>query len=126
MLPAIGTPVKASGRSVNYWTLEWTYGASGAVTLDEAQSDLDERVATPVADGGTGLTLIRFPKSRRVRVVHCSVENVTPGTGDVVASPALVDADAGSMTFTMNNYATALADPVSGSRGRLTLDLDYQ
>jgi hypothetical protein len=126
MLPGIGTPVKVSGRSSNYWTLEWTYGASGAVTLDSDMSDLDERVTTPVADGGTGVTSIRFPKCRRVRIVHCSVENVTPATGDVDAYPRLVVASTGSMNFTMVNYAGALADPVSGSRGRLTLDLDYQ
>lgn len=128
MLPNIGTPVKASGRSVNYWTLEWTYtDGSGAVSLDESQSDQDPRVATPVADGGsTGLTLVRLPKGRRYRIVHVSIEEPTAGTAAQVAKLTDLDPDAGTANFHVYSDALALEEATSGSRARITVDIDYQ
>ncbi len=131
-LPNIGTPVRSSGRSCDTWSLEWTYGSSGAVTLDTngaddgAWTDQDPRVTTPVADGGnTGLTSITFPKCRRVRVLHCSIEEPTAGTAEVVARPGSIVPSSGTMNFVMLDYAGSLADPASGARGRLVLQLEY-
>jgi hypothetical protein len=127
MLPGIGTPVKASGRSVNYWTLEWTYSdGSGTPVLDPSQSDEDPRVATPVADGGTGLTSVRLPKGRRYRIVHCSIEEPTVHTNAQIAKLVDLDPDAGTATFAIYSDALAAEDAVSGSRGRITVDIDYQ
>jgi hypothetical protein len=127
MLPGIGTPVKASGKSCNFWTLEWTYtGAAGEVLLDSAASDLDSRVATPVADSGTtGVTSIRFPKCERVRVVHCSIEAAVAGTLEMLCRPGAILPSSGSMNFVHITAPTTLAHPSSGSRARLTLDLEY-
>ncbi len=126
MLPGIGTPVKASGRSSNLWTLEFTFtNGTGSVSLDTDQSDVDQRVATPVADGGTGLVSVRFPKCRRVRVMHCSIEEPTPGTAAQHATLCDVSASGGSATFRVVDFAGSLAEGTSGSRGRITLDLDY-
>jgi hypothetical protein len=127
MLPGIGTPVKASGRSVNYWTLEWTYSnGTGTPVLDTSQSDEDPRVATPVADGGTGLTSVRLPKGRRYRIVHCSLEEPTLGTSAQSCKLGDLDPDAGTATFAIYSAVPALQDATSGSRARITVDIDYQ
>jgi hypothetical protein len=129
-LPNIGTPVKASGRNAQFWSYEWTYtDGSGAVLIDATKSDRDERIATPVADGGTGLTLIRFPKCRRARIIHCSVSAPTAGTTEKLVIPTTPVPLTGSVsvaTMTISTGTTALADPVVNSRGRITLLLDYQ
>lgn len=124
-LPNVGTPTRGSGLDRSQWYLEWTYtDASGAVLLDGTQSDQDERVATPVADGGTGLTLIRFPKCKRVRVLHMSIQANVAGTAEEWCTPSVVDAAGGSMTFVHVTATGTLADPASGARGRLYLDLE--
>ena len=74
-LPGHDCEVMSSGQACDKWSLEWTYGVNGAVTLDvavgegDAWTDLDPRIdeADVVADGGTGITDIRFPTSRRAR-----------------------------------------------------------
>jgi hypothetical protein len=103
------------------------------VTLDQNQgdggawTDEDPRVATPVADAGTGLTTITFPKCRRLRVLHCSVAAPTPGTSEVVALFSASSSGGRFSTGTVRclNDALALADPPSGARGRLVLQLEY-
>lgn len=127
MLPGIGQPIKSSGRgAISLWTLEWTYtNGAGAVLLDATKSDQDARVATPVATGGTGLTLIRFPKSRNARVYHCSVEEPVVGVSVQVANVFGLDPVNGAVTFRVATGASA-AQATSGSRGRLTLALDYE
>src|ERR1043165_2295657 len=101
-LPNTGTLLRGSGLDQSIWKIEWTYtDGSGAVLLANAQSDRDERVATPVADGGTGLTLIKFPKCKRVWVLDCSVNVPTPGTSERLPRPGSIDAAAGSLTFVM-------------------------
>ena len=128
MLPGIGQPIKSSGRgAISLWTLEWTYtDAAGAVLLDATISDQDARVATPVADGGTGLTLIRFPKSRKAKILHMSLQSAVSGTLEKQVTPGPIDPVAGTFTFVMCTAPSTLADPASGARGRLTLALDYE
>lgn len=123
-LPGVGNIVRASTLDPSNWHLQWAFGASGAVTLTAAQSDQDERVATPVADAGTGLVTIRFPKCRRVRIIHVSVEAPTGGTSETRASLADIDAEAGSATFRVLDYAGDLADPPDGAIGRCYLELE--
>lgn len=128
--PGIGTTVKTGRLDGSMWILEWTYGASGAVTLDATKSDQDERVTTPVADGGTGITNIKFPKCRRATVLHCSLEPATADIADPtdyrLAQPIAVNAAAGTCAvYLVQVEATeALADPETGARGRLVLLLE--
>lgn len=130
-LPGIGSPIKATSDAIswNLWCLEWTYtDGIGAVLLDSAKSDLDSRVATPVADGGSGITSIRFPKCKTARVIYQSIEPATPGTfGNYrQTTVSLVVPASGSLDFRMiAANGGALSDPESGSRGRLVLLLDY-
>lgn len=128
-LPSIGKPVRSSDSwwNHNLWAIEFTAsGATGEVTLDEDMTDLDARVATPVADSGTeGLTSIRFPKCRRVRVVHCSIEEPTVGTSGQMAKMADILPESGSASFAVYSDAFALAHATNGSRMRILLDLDY-
>lgn len=128
--PNVGKPVRTSLRQGgSLWYLEWTYGSTGAVTLDTTTSDLDARVATPVADSGTqGITLIRFPKCRRVRVVHCSIAAPVPLTAERLVIPTSVVPVSGSMSVLSCSIATGTTAglyPTSGARGRLHLLLDY-
>lgn len=132
-LPNIGTEVQTSGLSGSLWGIEWTYtGATGEVLFDTivgeggAWVDEDPRVLTPVADGGAGLTLIQFPKCRRVRVVHCSVAAPTPFTDESNARPHAVLPLAGTMTVVHFDALTGAAnEPPVGARGRLLLMLEY-
>lgn len=128
-LSGIYTPVRASGKSAEVWCLEWTYtDGSGAVLLDAEQSDLDQRIATPVADGGTGLTSIVFPKCNRVRVLHVSCEPATEATASNFRHffVTTVSAAAGTLSISIlaANGGAVNSDPESGSRGRLVLLLD--
>lgn len=126
-LPGIGTPLRGSGKSQNVWKLEWTAsGATGEVTLDTAQSDRDERIASPVVDGAsTGLTLVTFPKCDRAWVLHCSVEAPTPGTAEQILKVADLVATAGTLTAVCLSDALALEDCTENSRCRLILLLEY-
>lgn len=126
-LPGIGTPVRASGKDASVWCLEWTFsGATGEVTLDESQSDLDPRIETPVEDGAsTGITNITFPKCDRLRVLHCSIEAPTAGTAEQVARVGDVDTDAGTLKFVCLSDALALEEGTQDARARLVLLLEY-
>lgn len=128
-LPSIGTPVRASGKDASLWHLEWTFSdGSGAVALDEDQSDDDPRVATPVADGGTGITSLQLPKGDRYRLVGLNLEPATEGTASNYRQVSFVSADSAAGTAEVRFVAAnggALSDPESGSRVRLTLIIDY-
>lgn len=132
-LPGLDCDVKSSGRACDTWSIEWTYSdGSGAPVLDTnvgengAWTDEDPRVITPVADGGVGITLITFPKCRRVRVLHCSLQNTAlGGAGERAARPAAVVPTSGTMTVLLVDYAGTAADPLVSSRGRLVLQLEY-
>jgi len=127
----VGTPVRGSGKDQSIWKLEWTYtDGSGAVSLDTTQSDQHPSVATPVADGGTGITSITFPKSLRAWVLGKGLE---PPTGDLAdgtdyrhVEVTELDADAGTCNFRMIDIEGSgnLVDPTSGARARLVLMLE--
>ena len=131
-LPSIGTPVRASGKDASMWYLEWTYtDGSGAPSLDTDQSDDDPRIATPVADGGTGITNVQFPKCDRVKVIGLNFE---PPTGDLadgtdyrLVNVTERDADAGTLNVRFCDVEGSgnLLDPTSGARVCLTLLLEY-
>jgi hypothetical protein len=124
-LPGIGTHVKTGKLDGSLWTLEWTYtDGSGAVLFDATKSDSDERVATPVADGGTGLTLLRFPKCRRATVLQLAVTAAVSGTSEKQVTIGPIDAAAGTLTMVICTAPSTLADPPSGARGRCVLLLE--
>lgn len=126
-----GTPVRASGKDRTLWHLEWTYGSSGAVTLDTAQSDQHPDVTTPVADGGTGITSVTFPSCNRAWVEAMHFEPATADLGDPTdyraLFPVALDAGAGTMSVYLQQIEAtmALADPETGARVRLTLCLEH-
>jgi hypothetical protein len=132
-LPNVGTQLRGSGKNQSVWKLEWTYtSTSGAVLLDDLQSDHDPRIATPVADSGTtGLTSVSFPKCDRAWVMHCSLEVVAADQADPtdyrMADVQAIDTDAGTLTVAFSEIETAgaLADPNTGARCRLMLLLEY-
>lgn len=128
MLPGIGQPIKSSGRgAISLWTLEWTYtDGAGAVLLDATISDQDARVATPVALTSVGLTAIRFPKCRKAKILHMSLQAAVAGTTEKQVTPGPIDPAAGTFTFVVCTAPSTLAFPASGSRARLTLALDYE
>lgn len=131
-LPGIDCDVKSSGRACDTWSIEYTCGASGAVTLDTdgeadgAWTDQDPRITTPLADSGTtGLTSIQFPKCRRVRVLHCSIEEPTAGTDVQKADIVDVVPTSGTATVRVVDGTFALADAITGARVRVVLQLEY-
>lgn len=130
-LPGIGTPVRGSGRDQSIWKLEWTFtDGAGAVSLDEDQSDQDPRVATPVADGGTGTTNVTVPTCRRMWALHCSLEppaaDLADGTDYRLAVPVSFDPAEGTLVVKYPDIeGNDLVEPNSGSRVRLTLMLEY-
>lgn len=131
-LPNIDCDVKSSGRACDTWSIEYTCGASGAVTLDTdsdvdgAWTDQDPRVTTPVADSGvTGLTSITFPKCRRVRVLHCSIEEPTAGTGVQMAQLVDIVPSAGTASVRVVGETFALADATTNARVRVVIQLEY-
>lgn len=72
-----------------------------------------------VADGGTGLVVVTFPKCREVEVIHASVRNTAPGTfGNImqVELPVMTAAIAQAGTFTLALYKE---DGTSGVPGLL-------
>lgn len=131
-LPNIGTDVRSSGLAADLWSIEYTCGASGAVTLDQAVgengawTDEDPRVATPVEDSGVaGLTTIRFPKCRRVRVMHCSIEEPTAGTAVQMAQVVDIVPRSGTASVRVVDGTFALADATTDARVRVVLMLEY-
>lgn len=127
--PECGTPLRGSGKDLTVWKLEWTYtDGSGAVSLDTAQSDRSQQVATPVADGGVGIVSVGFPKSTRAWMLHASLEPATEATQANIRHVVPVDINAAAGTMKLFQYAIttdpAETDPESGSRGRLTLLLE--
>jgi hypothetical protein len=128
-LPCITTPVRAQGRDAELWDLEWTFtDGSGSVLLDSDQSCLDARVATPVADGGSGITTVRFPKCKRAWVNFVGLEPATEGTAANYRQVAVVSLLPTSGSCEVRYVAAnggALSDPESLSRMRLTLRLEY-
>ena len=127
-LSGIGTPLRGSGKNQSVWKLEWTYGASNAVTFDSAQSDEHIDIATPITDSGAGEVAVVFPKCSRAWVMHSSVEPATPGTGanHRLASVHTLSATGGTCNVVLTDFDTAAAtDPESGSRARLTLILEF-
>lgn len=133
-LSECGTPLRGSGKDQTVWKLEWTYtDASGAVSLDTAQSDRHPNVATPVADGGTGITNIAFPRCSRAWVLGKGLEppsaDLADGTDYRHVEITEIDPDAasnGTCNFRMVDIEGSgnLLDPTSGARGRLVLLLE--
>ncbi len=119
-----GTPLRGSGKDQTIWKLEWTFGASGAVTLDTDQSDQDPSIATPIADGGSGIVSVVFPKCSRAWVMHRSIEAPTVGTGDQLAEVYDLNATAGTATFNVLSDALALEEATENARARLILLLE--
>ena len=130
-LSQCGTILRGSGKDQTVWKLEWTYSdGSGAVALDTAQSDQHPNVSTPVADGGAGITNIRFPKSMRAWVLGKGLEppnaDLADGTDYRHVEITELDADAGTLNFRMIDVEGSgnLVDPTSGARARLVLLLE--
>mgnify|MGYP001602008965 CR=1 FL=1 len=137
MIPGFNADVRSSGLACDEWSCEWTYGASSAVTLNVstgeggAWTDLDPRVpeATQVENAGTGLTTVRFPKSRRAKVIHVSIEPATPGTNTEHVRPVVtaLNALAGMCVVAISAHNSgALTDPTTGAKGRLVLGLEHR
>lgn len=124
-----GTPVRGSGKDYTVHTLEWTYtDGSGAIDLDEAQSDLHPDIPTPVAFSAAGITNIVFPKSMRAWVLGFNLAPGTPATGANHRNVAVTDVSANGGTckvrfFDLDGTPTA-ADPSTSSRFTLTLRLE--
>lgn len=124
-----GTPCRGSGKDFTIHVLEWTYSdGSGAVDLDEQQSDQDVNIATPVAFSATGITAITFPKSARAWVLGWNLSAGTPATGANHRDVEVTDLSANAGTckvrfFDLDGTPTA-ADPASGSRMTLHLRLE--
>lgn len=130
-LPGMKSPVRSAMNAADIVHIEWTYtDASGAVLYDADNSDADtlarKGIATPVADGGTGLTNISFPPCDRVRVLHEDLEPPVNGTSEKQVRVHDLNAAAGTAVFVMCTAPSTLADPASGSRGRVTLLCEYQ
>lgn len=130
-LSQCGTILRGSGKDQTVWKLEWTFSdGSGAVSLDTAQSDQHPNVSTPVADGGTGITNIVFPKSRRAWVLGKGLEPPSGDLGDGTdyrhVEVTELDAEAGTANFRMIDIEGSgnLVDPTSGARARLILLLE--
>lgn len=124
----VSKPVRTSLIDGSLWYLEWVMGASGAVTLTSAQSDEHPGIATPVADGGTGITSVRFPRSRRVRIMHLSLEPATEATGSNYLKPTPINVNPAAGTMSIY-YGAANggnpADPEASSIVRLHLLLEH-
>lgn len=131
-LPGIGTPVRGSGKSYSLWTYEWTYtDGSGAVLLDETQSDQHPDIASTAAvtDGGSGITGVRFPKCTRAFPIGKNLSPGTPATGANHREHAVTDMNAAAGTcnvrfMDLDGTPTAV-DPSADSRYTLTLRLEF-
>lgn len=124
-----GTPVRGSGKDYTLHTLEWTYSdGSGTIDLDEAQSDLDVNIPTPVAKEATGITDLIFPKCPRAWVVGWNLSPGTPATGANHRVMTVTDLSATAGTakvrfFDLDGTPTA-TDPSSGTRVTVTFRLE--
>lgn len=124
-----GTPVRGSGKDFTLHTLEWTYSdGSGAVDLDEQQSDLMVEIPSPVVAGATGITALTIPKCPRAWVVGVNFSPGTPATGANHRVVTVTDLSASAGTanvrfFDLDGTPTA-ADPSSGSRMTVTFRLE--
>ena len=137
-LPNHKAEVHSSGLQCDIWRTEWTYSdGAGTPSLDTANAedqawvDHDPRLdnTTRLTDQGTGITRVKFPKSRRAAVRHLSLEPATPGTASNHRHVTVVGLDASGGTCDVYIVAAnggALSDPESGSRVRLHLDLEYR
>jgi hypothetical protein len=121
-----GTILKGSGKDLTVWKLEWTFGSSGAVTLDSTQSDEDPSIATPLTDEDTGIVSLRFPKCSRFWVLSKNLEPAGETTGTEYRFHEVTDksASAGTAKVRFFNTTFAAADPTSGSRYQLILLLE--
>ncbi len=138
MIPGFDCPVKSSGASCDTWASEWTYtGTGGEVLLDTnvradggAWTDFDPRVpeASQVADSGTaGITNIAFPKCKRARVLHVSLEPAIKQDADYrQAIVTDLDAVAGTGKVIFLNASNAETDPNTSARCRLVLQLEHR
>jgi hypothetical protein len=138
MIPGFNADVRSSGLACDEWSCEWTYtGATGEVTLNTAVgeggawTDLDPRVpeATQVVDSGTGMTTVRFPQSRRAKVIHVSIEPAIPATAAQHVRPVVtaLNAVAGTcLIIIMNSQGNAVVDPAINAKGRLILGLEHR
>lgn len=135
--PGITADVKSSGLACDIWSTEWTFAAACACTLDVgggdggAWTDLDPRVpeATQVVGTTGGIVDIKFPKSKRARVSHVSIEPATPATvgNHRQVTVTALNAVAGTCRlFIAAANGGTLSDPQVGSRGRLVLELEYR
>ncbi len=86
-----------------------------------------------VADGGTGVVVVTFPKCRNVEVLHASIRGTVGTFGDLrqVQLPPMTQAIAQAGTFDLAIYledgtsgVPALADPADGAVLGLVLMLD--
>jgi|ERR1044071_2290450 hypothetical protein len=121
-----GIQLKGSGKDQTVWKLEWTYDGSGNPTIDTTQSDRDPDIATPLANGGTGITNITIPKCSRFWILSKNLTPATPGTGTNYRFHEVTDksAVAGTCKVRFIDTAFAAANPQSGTRYQLTLLLE--
>lgn len=129
-LPGMKSVYRTAMASADVVHIEWTYtDGSGAVLFDGDNSDKDtlfrKGITTPVVDGGTGLTNISFPPCSKVRVLYEGLEPPVNGTSEKQVRCGDLNAAAGTGVFVICTAPSTLADPASGSRGRLTLALEY-
>lgn len=132
-LPGMNSTYRSAMSNADVVHIEWTYtDGSGAVLYDAANSDADtlarKGVTTPVADGTSGITLIRFPPCTKARVMNAFIEPATPGTAanHRGAIPSAIVASAGTLSLRLlAANGGAMSDPESGSRGRITIALEY-
>lgn len=94
----------------------------------------EQYVGLSVADGGTGLVTVTFPKCRHVSVIHAALHRATVGTfGNIrqIELPKMTPTIAASGTFGLAIYkedgttgVPGLLDPVDGDELELVLICD--
>jgi hypothetical protein len=86
-----------------------------------------------VADGGTGIVVVTFPKAKNAVVLHAAIHQTVGTAANLrhIELPKMTAAVAKAGTFTLNLYtngteavAPALADPVDQAELDLVLLLD--
>ena len=100
---------------------------------DDTWSTVDAYRGFTVADGGTGVVTVTFPKARKMEILHASIRETVGTAANIrlIELPKITDSVASSGTFTLNLYtngteavAPALADPVDGAHLVLVLMVD--